>query len=120
MRDRALAAARHVDAGDLVIGPGHGWDEYVGFYDDRAAQPMGLVYWAGAVGKAELPRSIADAIAAKRSQGRAVYLARLTDDGDPMGWKELTQFGITPATVRALLPPGHAVPIGDGLERWDP
>jgi len=49
-----------------------------------------------------------------------VYVARFADDGDPMGWKELVQFGITRDNAHALLPPGHAVPVGDGLSRWDP
>jgi len=73
-----------------------------------------LVYWAGAVGPAALPSTLARALA-----GRRVFIARLVDDGDPMGWKELRRFDITPANARALLPPGHAVPIGDGLERWE-
>ena len=44
-----------------------------------------------------------------------LYLARFADDGDPMGWKELRQFGIDRANARALLPPGRFVPVGDGL-----
>ena len=38
-------------AGDLVVGPGHGWDEYLGFYDRARGHAVPLVYWAGAVGR---------------------------------------------------------------------
>ena len=79
-----------------------------------------LVYFAGAVGPAALPAELARAIAAARAGHHAVYLARLAPgDPDPMGWKELRRFDLTPANVRALLPPGHATPVGDELERWD-
>ena len=76
---------------------------------------MPLVYWAGAVGRDALPSVIARAAA-----GGRLFVARYGNDGDPMGWKELRQFGIAPANARTLLPPGRAVPIGDGLERWLP
>ena len=114
VRARAEAAARHLADGDVVVGPGHGWDEYIGFYGAARVTTFPLVYWAGAVGVDALPRELARAAA-----GRRLFLARLADDGDPMGWKELRRFVITPANARTLLPPGHAVPVGDGLERWD-
>jgi hypothetical protein len=119
LRQRAEAAGRLMGDGDLVIGPGHGWDEYIGFYGPRV-ESVPLVYWAGAVGRQGLAPTLAEKVAATRSRGRAVFLARLADDGDPMGWKELTQFALTPATVRALLPPGRPIPVADGLERLDP
>jgi hypothetical protein len=119
-RDRAVAAAAHLEPGDLVIGPGHGWDEYLGFYDRSGVTPLPLIYCAGAYGVAALPDLFAGAVATTRAAGHRVYLARLVDDGDPNGWKELRQFGVTPATARRLLPRGHAVAIGAGLERWDP
>jgi len=115
LRTRAEAAARHLQPGDVVVGPGHGWDEYIGFYDRSGATPFPLVYFAGAVGRAALPGAIADA-----ARGHRLYLARFHDDVDPMGWKELRLFGIDRNNARALLPPGHATTIGDGLERWDP
>ena len=121
VRARARAAARHLADGDLVLGPGHGWDEYLGFYDGPRVTPFPLVYWAGAVGKAALPSEIARAVAAARAARHAVFLARLSpDDPDPMGWKELRLFDVTRANVRALLPPGRVTPVGDGLERFDP
>lgn len=121
VRARAEAAARHVADGDLVIGPGHGWDEYIGFWGGPRVRALPLVYWAGAVGRARLPAVVAREVAAARAGGHAVWLARLHgDDGDPLGWKELRLFGIGPAEARALLPPGRARDAGDGLERWAP
>jgi hypothetical protein len=115
LRSRAEAAARHLAPGDVVVGPGHGWDEYIGFYDESGATPFPLVYYAGALGRPSLPPAIARAAA-----GHRLFLARFADDGDPMGWKELRLFGITRDNARTLLPPGHAIDIGDGLSRWDP
>ena len=115
LRARAVAAAAHLGPGDVVVSPGHGWDEYIGFYDASGARPFPLVYYAGTLGPAALPSAIAQA--AKNHQ---LYLARFADDGDPMGWKELRLFHIDRTTALTLLPPGHPVPIGDGLDRWDP
>lgn len=115
LRTRAEAAARHLGPGDVVVGPGHGWDEYLGFWDASGATPFPLVYYAGAVGRDALRMAIADA-----ARGHRLFLARFADDGDPMGWKELRLFGIDCANARALLPPGHAVDVGDGLARWEP
>ena len=115
VRVRAEAAATHLADGDVVVGPGHGWDEYIGFYGGPRVTTFPLVYWAGAIGPAALPAELARALA-----GRRVFLARFADDGDPLGWKELRRFDITPANARALLPRGHATPVGDDLERWDP
>src|SRR5262249_44723132 len=119
VRTQAMAAARRLHDGDLVIGPGHGWDEYVGFYGAVEVTPLPLVYSAGAVRPAALPATLARAVAQARATGHAVVLARLADDGDVNGWKELRAFALTPANARALLPPGRAVALGDGLERWD-
>ena len=115
LRTRAEAAARHLVDGDVVVGPGHGWDEYIGFWRGPRVTTFPLVYWAGAVGHDRLPAALARA-----ATGHRLFVARFADDADPMGWKELRLFGITRDNVRALLPPGHAVEVGDGLARWEP
>ncbi|MCU1279886.1 MAG: hypothetical protein JWM53_3432, partial [bacterium] len=116
MRARADAAARHLADGDVVVGPGHGWDEYVGFWSGKRVTTFPLVYWAGAVGKSALSEQIA-----RTAAGHRLFVARFADDGDPMGWKELRLFGITRENVRALLPAAQSreVDVGDGLARWD-
>ncbi|HEX8954412.1 MAG TPA: hypothetical protein VF945_21305, partial [Polyangia bacterium] len=115
LRRHAEAAARRLADDDVIVGPGHGWDEYIGFWSGPRVTTVPLVYWAGAVGTEALPTVIARAAA-----GHRLFLARYGNDGDPMGWKELRAFGITPDNARALLPPGRAMPIGDGIERWEP
>jgi hypothetical protein len=112
IRVRAHQAAAHFADGDLVIGPGHGWDEYIGFYDGPRVTPFPLVYWAGKLGgRAPLARAVTAAVA----RAPRVFVARFDDDGDPMGWKELVQFGVTRANAHSLLPPGALVDIGDGI-----
>jgi hypothetical protein len=120
VRARAVAAQRHLADGDVVIGPGHGWDEYIGFFDGPRVTTVPLVYWAGAVGRAQLPATVARIVDEARARGGRVWVARFADDGDPMGWKELALFAVTRENARALLPPGRLATVGDGLERLEP
>lgn len=100
LRRRAEAAQAGLADGDLVVSPGHGWDEYVGFFSGPRVEIYPLAYWAGALGSAEAVR----ADLARRARGRRVVPLRLSGDDDPLGWKELRPFGITPEVARALLP----------------
>jgi hypothetical protein len=119
-RRAASSAAARMSDGDLAISPGHGWDEYVGFYDGPAVERFPLTYFAGALGgRGPLAAALAQAVARARAGNHRVWLLRLTDDRDPMGWKELRLFGLGPPEVGALLPPGRRVPISDGIERLD-
>jgi hypothetical protein len=114
-RRRAEAAGAHLQSGDLVISPGHGWDEYVGFWSGPPGggetRPFPLVYYAGALG-GRVP--LAARIVEERSRAPRTILLRGSDDGDPMGWKELVLFGITPADLSSLVP-GERVGLGDGV-----
>jgi hypothetical protein len=111
-RRRAAAAATHALKGDLIVSPGHGWDEYVGFYEGPSVTPYPLVYWAAALGGAgPLSQHLRERIA----RAPRVLLVRFADDGDPMGWKELARFGVTRETARALFA-GRRTPLGDGVE----
>jgi hypothetical protein len=116
-RVRAAAASRQARAGDLVVSPGHGWDELIGFYDGPAVEPFPLVYYAGATGgRAALAATLGARAATTRARGGRVLLVRLDDGSDPMGWKELRPFGVTPSDVAGLLPAGTRVALGDGVE----
>jgi hypothetical protein len=97
------------------VSPGHGWDEYLGFYEGPRVEPFPLVYYAGALGGAGPMRAeLGAAIRRTRAAGRRVLLVRLRgDDGDPLGWKELAQFGVAPSNAA---PPGRRLPLGDGVE----
>jgi hypothetical protein len=120
-RDRARAVAGHVRDGDLVISPGHGWDEYLGFYDGPPVGHYPLVFHAGRLGSADAVRQdLAEAVRDARRRGHQIILVRFDDTTDPMGWKELRPFGVTPANARTLLPPGHPVALGDAVYRLDP
>jgi hypothetical protein len=110
-RRRAEAATAHLQTGDLVVSPGHGWDEYVGFWGGPEVRRFPLVYFAAALGsRAALEEQLAQETAAAR---RVVWL-RIEDDGDPMGWKELAAFGITPKTLGNLIP-AALENVGDGV-----
>ena len=117
----ARQAARHAHAGDLVISPGHSWDEYLGFYDGPAIDSFPLAYYAAALGgAAPLKAALAARIRGARARGAEVLLVRVDDARDPLGWKELRPFGITPENVATLLPPGPRVPLGDEVARLEP
>jgi hypothetical protein len=121
-RDRARAVSSHLSAGDLIVSPGHGWDEYIGIYEGPPVGHFPLVFHAGQLGSAEAVRStLAEHIRDTRAGGHRVFLARFSDDAsDPMGWKELRQFGITRDSAPALLPPNHRIRVQPSLELLAP
>jgi len=117
-RDRARAVSTHLAPGDLVVSPGHGWDEYIGFYEGVPVGHFPLVFHAGQLGSADaVRRALAEAVRDARARHHEVYLVRFTDDGtDPMGWKELLPFGITRDNAASLFPPGAREPIAPALQ----
>jgi hypothetical protein len=118
-RDRAAAAAPHLHPGDLVISPGHGWDEYLGIYDGPTVEHYPLVFHAARLhDRTALRSDLAAAITRTRAAGHTIFLARLSTDDSPLGWKELAPLGITRENASDLLPPGQRTPLGP-LERWD-
>jgi hypothetical protein len=120
-RQRAAAAGRHAQPGDLIVSPGHGWDEYIGFYGGSVVGHYPIVFHAGRLGSADAVRlDLAEAIRDARKRGHQIWLVRFDPDDDPMGWKELRPFAITPANVRGLLPQGRETPVGEGVYRFDP
>jgi len=124
--DRAVAerAARwgaHLRDGDLVVSPGHGADEYVGFVERLRLERVPLVYEAARLGgdRARLAQLLDERTTRARREGRRLILLRLAPDGasddDPRGWKELALLGIDRGAARALLPAGSDTPLGDGV-----
>jgi hypothetical protein len=94
-RLRAKVASALLLPGDLVISPGHGWDEYVGFWEGPEIRAFPLVYFAGELGGREPLRA---RLAQEIARATRVLLVRMDDD-DPLGWKELRIFGITRDTT---------------------
>jgi hypothetical protein len=113
--NRARAAAADLRDGDLVIAPGHAWDEYLGFVARKHTQPLPLVYYAGLarLGGTSLQVLVAEKIAA----APRVLLCRLDDNSDARGWKDLR---MTPAEVAALLPSGEKTPLPGGCQLFTP
>ena len=121
IRVRADAVAADVSPNDLVISPGHSWDEYIGFYQSIPLEHFPMIYFCGDLGgAAAMKRELAHRVVDARARHAGVFLARVDEPDGADGWKELALFGITPANVDALLPPGHRVPIAPGLVRLDP
>jgi hypothetical protein len=104
--DAAAAMGAGLRDGDLVISPGHGADEYVGFVERLRLERVPLVYEAARLGgdRGALRALLDERFGRARREGRRVVLLRMTeDDRDPRGWKELAHMGIDRAAARALV-----------------
>jgi hypothetical protein len=104
--DEARAFAAQLRTGDLVISPGHGWDESIPLYADGVV-PFPLVFHAAARGgMAGLAADLDAALAAARARHARVLTARIHDHDDPsgtLGWKDLAPLGIDRQAIDALL-----------------
>ena len=111
-RTRADAAAALMRDGDLVLFPGHSWDEYIGFYSHVHVVPLPIAYYLGRDGKegclARLDREVSEA----RARGNRIFAVRLLDDeDDSRGFYELDQLGFPRPALRMLLARFHATPL---------
>ena len=115
-RQRADAAAALMADGDLVVSPGHGWDEYVGFYSPRRVERFPMIYFCGALGGREaMTAELALRVERARQAGHRVYWLRGDEPATREGWKDLALFGVTPASAPALLP-GRPVAVAAGVD----
>ena len=118
-RHQAELAAQPLANGDLVIFPGHSWDEYVGFYGGRTVEPFPVSYYAARDGQAALWSRLDREVGAARARGHAVYALRLFDESrevsdDPAGYAELRAIGMSRGALRAGLEARfHVVPVLD-------
>ena len=121
--DAASRAATHLAPHDLVLMPGHGWDESLALLADDV-RPFPFVYHAAARGGAGgLGVALDEAL---RTRGRVVSV-RLdgddvaTDVSDTLGYKELSRWGLDRAALRELLRAHGLFPagsLGDGVTLW--
>jgi hypothetical protein len=118
VRSRAVEAGHLFHDGDLIVFPGHSWDEYVSFYAAAKIEPFPLSYYGArdgvAAGWQRLERDATQAWA----RGGQVYALRFFDehDADPRGIDELfaalregLRQRFSPVTVSALEAGGDVV-----------
>jgi hypothetical protein len=119
VRSRAQAAASLLRDGDLAVFPGHSWDEYVGFYGDRAIEPFPIAYYAARDGVDAGFRRLELELARAAARGGRVFALRVYDDDDedPRGFAELKQLGLDRARLRALV--GARLAIAERLRVED-
>ncbi|MEO6950202.1 MAG: hypothetical protein ABI321_00210 [Polyangia bacterium] len=121
--DAASRAATHLSAHDVVVMPGHGWDESLALVADDI-RPFPFVFHAAARGGVE---GLGQALDEALKDGSRVVSVRLDDDdaasdvSGTLGYKELARYGLGRPALRALLKarglsPGRT--LGDGVTLW--
>jgi hypothetical protein len=105
VRRRAEAAAHAIGDGDLVIFPGHSWDEYVTLYAAGKAEPFPFVYYAARDGLAACLARLEREVAATVARRGRIYAVRVFDEDqeDPRGFTELRQLGIDRTQLQRLI-----------------
>lgn len=117
VRSRADRVAALVHHGDLIISPGHSWDEYIGFYRPARVVSFPMVYFCGLDGGAAPMRArLGREAAAARRRGARIYVARADEPADSDGWKDLALFGVRPDNLGSFLPPGSRRRVVRGLD----
>jgi len=104
----AERAAQALSEGDLLVFPGHSWDEYVSFYARQPIEPFPLSYYAAKDGQARMWARLDREVASARARGHHVFAVRLFDEhrevaDDPAGYAELRAIGLSRASLRAQL-----------------
>ena len=89
-RWRARAVESVVDEGDLVVFPGHDWDEMIGFYDERNVRVFPLTYFVATYGVEGALAKLEGAVRSARARGGQAWAVRVfEEDPGPRGWDEL-------------------------------
>ena len=120
-RKAELAAAPLAD-GDLLVFPGHSWDEYVSFYGGRRVEPFPIAYYAARDGLPQMWDRLDREAGAARARGHRVFSVRIFDedaalDDDPAGYAELRALGLPRGALRARLKARFSVvptPVAEG------
>jgi dolichyl-phosphate-mannose-protein mannosyltransferase len=124
---KAELTAAQLHDGDLLIFPGHSWDEYVVFYGTARIEPFPVSYYAARDGAAAAWLRLDKEIGEARARGGRVFSVRAFDDGDvdPRGFWELGTVGVSRAALKEeLARRGHPVTLvpteGLTVTRLDP
>jgi hypothetical protein len=104
-KQKAELTAAQLRDGDLLIFPGHSWDEYVVFYGAAKIEPFPVSYYAARDGAAAAWTRLDKEIAEARARGGRVFSVRVFDDADedPRGFWELGTVGVSRAALREEL-----------------
>ncbi len=106
---RAQATAALLRPGDLVIAPGHGFDELLDL--DAPMPPQSELYLLSYyVGRDGRDRALAQ-LAQKAQAAKRVVLVRFSNDADPQGWKELALLGVSRAHALQAVHAEGATPL---------
>jgi hypothetical protein len=109
----AATVERFVEPKDLVVGPGHGWDELIGLSTPNPVRLISFIFYVGQERSlARATRKLETEIRRTLARGGRVYVARLRDDHDRQGFKELVWFGMSPEAFFRLFAPYRPEPAG--------
>lgn len=111
-RTRADVATALMKDRDLVLFPGHSWDEYIGFYTGTRIVPFPLAYYAGRDGKGSMIARLDREVKKARARGARIYAVRLFDDKDDQrGFYELETLDLPRPALLDLLTRFQPVPL---------
>jgi dolichyl-phosphate-mannose-protein mannosyltransferase len=126
-KQKAELTAAQLHDGDLLVFPGHSWDEYVVYYGSARFEPFPLSYYIARDGAAAGWARLDKEIAAARARGGRVFAVRLFGDSeiDPRGFVELSAIGVSRAKLeeelaRRLHPVALVPTEGLTVTRLDP
>jgi hypothetical protein len=101
---RAAAVDRITRPTDLVISPGHGWDELIGLRSPAPPQRFIMIYYVGMEQVDGGLRRLRQHIGWTEQRHGRVFVARL-HDGDARGFKELGRIGLPRERYDAVFAP---------------
>ena len=104
-RQKAELTAAQLRDGDLLVFPGHSWDEYVVYYGTAKLEPFPVSYYVARDGAAAAWARLDKEIGEARARGGRVFCVRVFDDADedPRGFWELGTAGVSRTVLREAM-----------------
>ena len=95
-KNQAQLAANHLRTGDMVVSPGHGWEELLPLFTKAKVTYFPFVYYVGSLkGTDPAQRLLHQEIEKTFNHGGHVYVIRSQLSHDSRGYKELEWMGMT-------------------------